>query len=338
MRTTLLYGTPLCLMLVLTANADNVALPPVPLSVVAQSDTQSGIPVVPLTPAEKDLNEAVPPPAPTPATPPPPASAPPTITRAEPDAIMAPPLSVTNDASNIVVVPGITEIVPAALGHLNRIVTPFAHPQIKTTSSALTRVDGNVAYVAPKTLTPVALYLTEKGDESIAISITLVPRRIPPREIRLRFGPTGGGGTMPIAATAKKWEESYPYEKTVRNLLVSVARGEIPSGYNLDGKPRNARPFIDPESARQGIRFDFSRAQLVSGAHFELLIGIARNVGKNIVELREPWLAADGVAAVAFWPNNMLEPGRSTEAYVLYKRGTRNADSSRKRESLLVNY
>jgi hypothetical protein len=53
--------------------------------------------------------------------------------------------------------PGTTAIVEVAIDHLNRIVTPFSAPQVRTVSPATTQVDGNAIYVATASEEPVSL-------------------------------------------------------------------------------------------------------------------------------------------------------------------------------------
>src|SRR5690606_36848499 len=85
--------------------------------------------------------------------------------------------------------PGVNELLPVALGHLNRIVTPFEHPVVTTVSNAQTQTKGRVVYVAPADEAPVTLYLTPGDNPEFALSLTLIPKRIPAREIRLSLGP-----------------------------------------------------------------------------------------------------------------------------------------------------
>ena len=99
-----------------------------------------------------------------------------------------------------------TSIVRVAEGHLNRIVTPFQHPQVRTTATnATTQVSDSVVYVAPASSAPVTLYLTEKGDEMTAVSLTLVPRRVPPRSFEVDVQ-----GHIPraVSAKAEHWERA----------------------------------------------------------------------------------------------------------------------------------
>jgi len=59
----------------------------------------------------------------------------------------------------LVVTPGTTAIVEVAIDHLNRIVTPFAAPRVRTVSQATTQVEGNAVYVATASEDPVSLYI-----------------------------------------------------------------------------------------------------------------------------------------------------------------------------------
>ena len=83
------------------------------------------------------------------------------------------------------VTPGINELIPIAVGHLNRLVTPFDNPVVTTTSQATTSTNGKIVYVATADETPVTLYITPGDNQDIALSLTLIPKRIPAREIHL---------------------------------------------------------------------------------------------------------------------------------------------------------
>jgi conjugal transfer pilus assembly protein TraK len=275
---------------------------------------------LPVVPVSVMANAASPPAVSVPGVPAPAASTPvPTLIPAL--EFPAPPLKVTNEKNDIAVIPGVTEIVPVALGQLNRIVTPFERPELKTTSQAATRVEGSVVYLAPKTETPVGLYLTEKGDESLAISITMVPKKIPPREIRLQLATDAGVLGRYSPEKARRWEQAYPYEETLRNLLRQIALGQLPPGYALrPSVPRARRSCAHGDARRSGILFDFERAQMLIGARLEVAVGVVHNTGNQPVELKESWCAGDEVAAVAFWPEVVLEPGQATEVYVAFQR------------------
>ncbi|EGV16157.1 TraB/VirB10 family protein [Thiocapsa marina] len=54
------------------------------------------------------------------------------------------PVTLELGPRNLTVTPGTTVLVEIAIGHLNRIVTPFADPVVSTVSNASTQVDGSV--------------------------------------------------------------------------------------------------------------------------------------------------------------------------------------------------
>ena len=109
-----------------------------------------------------------------------------------------------HDEPMITVKQGNNYIVPIAIAHPNRIVTPFSNPEVISTSLTGMKADGscseicikdNVVYVATNKQVPVTMFVNERGNESASISLTLVPKKIPPREIALRFenGKQGSG-------------------------------------------------------------------------------------------------------------------------------------------------
>ncbi|MDV5598775.1 hypothetical protein QM084_26625 [Klebsiella pneumoniae] len=92
----------------------------------------------------------------------------------------------------------------------NRIVTPFSNPEIVSTSLTGATDNGqcgevcikeNVVYVATDKQYPVTMFITEKGSEAQALSLTMVPRRIPPREVFLKLD--GGVGITGAFANTK---------------------------------------------------------------------------------------------------------------------------------------
>jgi conjugal transfer pilus assembly protein TraK len=128
----------------------------------------------------------------------------------------------------VTVEPGTTVLVEVAVNHLNRIVTPFAAPQVRTVSAATTEVDGNVVYVATPSEEPIALYLSDGGDSRSALSLTLAPRHVPPREVRLQLsgGPWRGG----IAPATAPCHAAAPYIDDLVGALRELARERRPAG------------------------------------------------------------------------------------------------------------
>ena len=230
---------------------------------------------------------------------------------------------------------GINQIVPIAVGHLNRFVTPFSEPVVTTSSDAVYEVKDNVIYVGTDKQKPVTMFVTENGSENQAISLTLVPQQIPPREVNVRF-PAGGGGyaNQTVAYGSKKaeaWETSQPYVETIKNLFRSLALNELPQGYQIVDTPRNLKT---PTCAMPGLRFDFKNGQYLAGRNLSVFVGVAVNVSGNAIEFKENVCGDWDIAAVAAWPRNVLNSGEKTEVYVAIKQNVRTAPKA-KRPSLI---
>ena len=141
-----------------------------------------------------------------------------------------------NDSGSrvITIKPGINEIIPISVGHPNRVVTPFSNPVIRTTSNSNFDVDGSTFYVTSADEgQPVTAFVTEKGSSDVAISLTFVPKRIPPVEVKLRLDEQDFPGWRGSNVVARRWEESHPYLTTIREVLRTVATGAMPQGYTL---------------------------------------------------------------------------------------------------------
>jgi conjugal transfer pilus assembly protein TraK len=215
--------------------------------------------------------------------------------------------------------PGTTTILEVAKGHLNRIITPFASPAVRTVSSAQTQVDGNVVYVASGEDEPVTLYISDSGNPDTAVALTLAPRNIPPREIRLdlagapgftRVSSVQGGGAV-SAGGGSIGTAGQPYVEGIVEAFRAIARNQVPAGFGLTA------------SAREGVRcsqygLSVTRGQVLDGTRLRIYTGVLRNTSGGALDIEERTCTAPGtaVAAVATWPRVHLAPGEETEVYV----------------------
>jgi len=241
---------------------------------------------------------------------------------------------------------GVNEIVPVAINHLNRVVTPFPEPEITTMSEAQTQVRENVVYVGPQDEYPVTLFITNKGSQSQALSLTLVPQKIPPQELFLTtgsgdavhatgfLGNTAGStgqasgeghsgaisGPIMTSKRAERWERQQPFVLTIRKLMRSIALGEIPPGYTMAATSTVPNAPL-PRCEQNGLRFDFKGGQSMFGGRLNVMIGKITNVSDREVEFKEQSCSSWQVAAVAAWPEIYLKPGQKTEVYVAQRQG-----------------
>lgn len=218
---------------------------------------------------------------------------------------------------------GINEIVTVAQNHLNRIVTPFPSPRVRTVSRAETQVEGNVVYVASNSEEPVTLYITPGENEALAISLTLAPKLIPPREIRLELAGVEYSRLTQSQPASKKAGDSddtvqQEHIAQIKATLRELALMQSPIGFS--GRPVTANETVYCDQA--GIQTTVGQA--FDGRHTTILIAKTVNTTPQRVELDERACVGQGagvsdVVAVAAWPEVWLEPGQSTELFVVMK-------------------
>ena len=196
-------------------------------------------------------------------------------------------LSGTPD-NEISVKPGVNQIVTIAVGHTNRIVTPFNHPQVSTSTLSTgeggeVAVKDNVVYVSTAKNIPLSMFITEKGQENLSISLTLVPRKIPSREITVNF--KDSNVSMRLASDdAEAWEKNQPFESGTNKTLKDVALKNIPTGYTLTNIPKG---YALPRCRVQGFDVDWGKGQLIAGSKLHILVGKVTNTSSNVLEFKE---------------------------------------------------
>lgn len=222
----------------------------------------------------------------------------------------------TTAESRLIMQSGVNQIVPIAVGHLNRLVTPFSNPVVLTGSPATYQVEQNVVYIGTSVEEPVTVFINEKDDQVRSFSLTLVPQRIPPRELFLSFSDGFQMVGNYTNRNAEKWETSQPYVDTIKSLFRHLALGEVPQGYSISGMSPNVPT---PNCQMPGLSFDFSRGQLLMGHSLSVVVGVAHNISGAPIEFKEAACGNWDVAAVAAWPHNMLNPNEKTEVYIARK-------------------
>ena len=239
---------------------------------------------------------------------------------------------------NVTVTPGTTVLIEIAIGHLNRIVTPFAAPVVHTVSPASTQVDGRVVYVATDSEEPVALYVSDGQGSPVALSLTLAPRYVPPREIRLSVpgysrttaaapsGTEGSGSALPALANVSEayaQERSHPYVAGIVDLLRAMAQGRLPPGYQV-------KKGSGPAKVRCAEGLKLRKTQLTEGPAASVVTAAVANTSAGPVTLDQYACDIDNgiVAAVAAWPRNVLAPGQESEVYLVLAQGDRMREPS----------
>ena len=227
--------------------------------------------------------------------------------------------------------PGQNVFIPISREHPNRLLTPFKNPQVISTSLRGGKkgecgevcVRDDVIYITTDSPSAVTAFITEKGHEDIAFSVTMVPQAIPPREVRFTL-PTdimerlnSRAITGASSKKAQAWETSQPYVETIRSALRGVALGEVPSGYNMR-KIRVTDAL--PTCKHPGLDFKWDGGQLLEGYNLDIYVGVIKNITDGPIEFRNQNCGGWRTAAVTSWPLTVLKAGQQTEVYVVVKR------------------
>lgn len=216
---------------------------------------------------------------------------------------------------------GVNEVIPIRLGAPNRIRTQFASPQVKHISeTADIQTEGSIVYVSTHSPEPINLFIVDAGRDDHALSLTLLPRNVPPADIAVSLE----GWDAYVAArpavpseTATEWEVEQPYVEAITSLMRHLARGEVPTGYSLGALKQGHHPLM-PHCALPGIRVQ--PMQVVEGGQLLALVARAENASHGRVTIDESACLGPGVLAVAAWPSVDMPPRSETEIYIVLKR------------------
>ncbi len=224
-------------------------------------------------------------------------------------------------ASVLSVSPGVNELIPVAVDHLNRLVTPFDNPQIRTTSRAVTEVRDNVIYVATAESTPVALFITPEGEESPALSLTLVPRKVPPVDVILLLSssfkgssPAFSPASYPVIPTEQP--QTIPRPRQLKQWLKQLATGKTPRGFYPTALIKEALPAIHCHTA--GLILVPSLSDTLANREFLLVRRTVLSQATVPISLSPDTCRASGLAAAGVWPDATVLPGETTELLLVF--------------------
>lgn len=228
--------------------------------------------------------------------------------------------------------PGNNEIVTISRGNLNRIVTPFEEPIVRTVSDAEIQREKNVVYVATNSEEVIGLFIKDASASGPAMSLSLLPRSIPPREINLAFSDETTRDIQRHApVSALPVETQSEYTEAITDVLVTLASQEVPRGYRL------AEPTEDdhveffcmlPASSVELI-------QVAEGGRWRVGISRVRNNSDVVIEYNENDCQSQGSLAYSMYPSAVLEPGEEAEFYTVRARHRPAEQNARFRPSII---
>lgn len=208
---------------------------------------------------------------------------------------------------DVVVASGTNTLIPISRSQINRLVTPFDSPNIQTVSQAEISTSGNVIYVTTQDDQPVTMFVTPEDDESVAISLTLLPQSIPRSRqtsssaaaSRAGCGYAGDGldclqrNRSQVGAQPTLY--GHPAFAHARN-----GRGQAAS--RIQFRRTQVGDSI-PACAQPALSFDFSKSQLIQGHDFRVYVAVAENISGQTVEFDHGACSHPNRAVVSSWPS-----------------------------------
>ena len=231
------------------------------------------------------------------------------------------------EREHITVTPGRNATIPIAIGHLNRLILPFEHPEIRTIDTATTELKGQVLYVAPDQDRPITLYVTDEKSDLNALSLTLAPKAIPPRELTIQLARAEVATPVSTHPTHRSTVEDGAHQDPVQHLkteLRALAMKVVPEGYQARVPKRGEQVHC----RQAGL--DVRTHQILEGREDRIAIAKITNLSGQALTLDESQCADDQklTLAIAAWPRTTLPHQMSTEVFVAFKPKSRGDTSS----------
>ncbi|MEC4720475.1 type-F conjugative transfer system secretin TraK [Noviherbaspirillum sp. CPCC 100848] len=198
------------------------------------------------------------------------------------------------------------EIVYVSTDFTNRIATPFAAPKMIDQGDLNVDYVGQSVYVTVNSTKPSAVFVTGSNPNDPVVSLTLVPKNLPPQTINLQLdtpAPSYSGSDVREEAPT-----GNAYTDRIKFLMRQVALGKAPEGFSLGKLPRAAARMGDivvfPESRYSGPTYDIYKYRV-------------ETTTPNTIELDEGSFYTEGVRAVAFYPTAVIGKAEATSVLVI---------------------
>lgn len=204
---------------------------------------------------------------------------------------------------------------------LNRIVTPFANPVVRTTSPVKVEAVGQSLFVsiAHTQMEPIVIYVMDQSDNLNTISLMLDAKEVGPVEIDLQesgvAGAVQGVKYKFDGERASQFERAAPHDESITNTMRLIAQGKVPPGYSF--RAYQAGDAM-PGCSQGGV--SISPRQVMEGQDKIAYVGVLTNTTNSPIEFQESTCGAQGVAAVASWPGPLLQPHTSSEIYIIVRK------------------
>lgn len=239
----------------------------------------------------------------------------------------------TNGKTRLVVSQGVTEMVTIARNFPNRFITPFEAAEVVTTDENLAHDGvGGAVILSTASDKPIGIFIQDRYSDR-SIGLVLMPEDVPQRELRLVLDETWTAPVLrpnPDQSQAQMPAAQNDFVEFLKSTLRAMAKGEVPDGHALTP----VDPELIPRCQIPGLAL--KPAQMLDGPTTRIAVYVAANTTAGPVPFQEAGCYRKGVLAVSAFPRPVLEPGQSTEVYVVLRKEVATQTTTGKRRPVLV--
>lgn len=223
--------------------------------------------------------------------------------------------------------PGENIAVAIAAGLMNRIKTNFSMVAIRTSDEeSIIEASNGYIYFTTNSMNPVGIMVYEEGLPETAISLVLQPDNNPPAMVNVEVELTGNQRYL-IAQRKrerdrlKKIEDLANVNEEQLNTASHVARLKsmlLPISQN--GIPKGFTESVEiPETITKpcSVAIRQKTAQRYAGSREYIDVVVMYNQSSYAYQIKEEQCLSRDALAVAFVDQSILQPGESTEVYIV---------------------
>ncbi|PIX72218.1 MULTISPECIES: type-F conjugative transfer system secretin TraK [unclassified Shewanella] len=223
--------------------------------------------------------------------------------------------------------PGENIAVAIAAGLMNRIKTNFSMVAIRTSDEdSIIEASNGYIYITTNSMTPVGIMVYEEGLPETAISLVLQPDNNPPAMVNVDVKLTGEQRYLmsqrkrererlkkidDLANIHNEQLNTASHVSRLKSMLLPIAQNGIPKGFTESVEIPNTLRQPCSVAVRQ------KTAQRYAGSREYIDVVVMYNQTSYAYQIKEEQCLSRDALAVAFIDQSILQPGESTEVYIV---------------------
>ncbi len=259
------------------------------------------------------------------------------------NAVVDKALEIFKPKVELMVAPGEPVTIAVGVAQSNRIGFNFNKLEV-VTSDIRTPIltDGGYMYLTPSVAgKPIGLLVGEEGMPETMVNVLLLPANVPQvvaqvdvlltkemKQKRSRIIADAKAKEAKAAAELAEIEEQLeqgesklrtntdPYADRINDLLITVAKEDIPQGFSLRLQNQVPEKDLYPCDSTKLVMYHQTVQQLESSKEIIDIVKVTNDLN-GVRSVEDDYCISPGVLAAATFRRSHLQPGQSTEMYIL---------------------